>query len=145
MTVSRLAHVSLRTPNLETAREFYCGVLGLRAGYRPPFPFPGLWLYDESGVAVVHLIACSDGADGYLGRRESGVGDVLDHVAFAAQDWPSLKLRLETRGLSYQVRVVPELEQQQVFVRDPCGAVVELLFPADASAALPNRTRAAAL
>ena len=40
-----LNHYSIRTTDLAACDRFYCGLLGLQAGPRPPFPFPGLWLY----------------------------------------------------------------------------------------------------
>ena len=40
-----LDHVTLRTRDLEGAKAFFETVLGLEAGYRPVFPFPGYWLY----------------------------------------------------------------------------------------------------
>ena len=55
-----LNHFSIRTTDLEASRRFYADVLGLSVGPRPPFPFPGLWMYrgphDDMANAVVHLI-----------------------------------------------------------------------------------------
>ena len=55
-----LNHVSIRTSDLEACRRFYVDVLGLAAGPRPDFPFPGVWLYAGPTTAwsnaVVHVI-----------------------------------------------------------------------------------------
>lgn len=99
MGIARLGHYSIRTRDLETSLHFYRRVLGFRAGYRPPFPFPGAWLYaggDESDFGVVHLIGEDEGRGlrDYLGARESlcsGNG-AIDHVAFLATDWPETAL-----------------------------------------------------
>lgn len=128
MSALRLAHVSIRSRDLRASQAFYCGLLGLREGYRPPFPFPGLWLYDESDQAVIHLIGDGSGADDYLGARAIGSGGAFDHLALAAYDWPRMKARLDRAGIAYQTRIVPDLEQLQVFTRDPSGLVVELAF-----------------
>ena len=40
-----LNHFSIRSLDLDACERFYCGLLGLTKGPRPPFPFPGLWLY----------------------------------------------------------------------------------------------------
>ncbi len=59
MFIRKLAHYAVRTRDLEASRRFYEEVLQLRAGFRPPFAFPGVWLYageDESDLGVVHLI-----------------------------------------------------------------------------------------
>jgi len=128
-----LAHVSIRTRNLEASRKFYCDVLGLRVGYRPPFPFPGLWLYDDGDDAVIHLIAQAEGADGYLGARAGLGAGAFDHVALATDDADALRTRLSANDIGYQERLVPELEQRQLFVRDPNGVVVEFIFPGGSS------------
>jgi catechol 2,3-dioxygenase-like lactoylglutathione lyase family enzyme len=59
MPINKLAHFSVRTPDLEASKQFYAEVLGFREGFRPPFRFPGVWLYrggDEAEFGVVHLI-----------------------------------------------------------------------------------------
>jgi len=47
MTITKLAHYAIRTADLEASRRFYTEVIGFRVGYRPPFPFPGIWLYQD--------------------------------------------------------------------------------------------------
>jgi glyoxylase I family protein len=39
--IAMLHHVTLRTHDLEGTRAFFEAVLGLEAGYRPAFAFPG--------------------------------------------------------------------------------------------------------
>lgn len=59
MAISKLAHFSIRTTDMEATRRFYVDVMGFREGFRPPFQFPGIWLYqggDESDYGVVHII-----------------------------------------------------------------------------------------
>ncbi|MBI1196558.1 MAG: glyoxalase [Phenylobacterium sp.] len=136
MSLSRLAHVSIRARDLAASRRFYAEVLGLRDGSRPPFPFPGAWLYlgdDEADFGVVHLIG-DDGTDealsAYLGDRGGGTGGAVDHVAFLADDWPRLRARLTRLGVDFVERTVPALGLRQVFVTDPSGVVVELNYGA---------------
>ena len=45
MTICGLDHFNVVTSDLEASRRFYVRVLGLREGARPPFDFPGAWLY----------------------------------------------------------------------------------------------------
>jgi catechol 2,3-dioxygenase-like lactoylglutathione lyase family enzyme len=59
MPVTKLAHYSIRTAHLEKSCRFYERILGFKRGYRPPFDFPGLWLYkggDEADFGTVHII-----------------------------------------------------------------------------------------
>lgn len=136
----RLAHYAVRARDLAASVRFYERVLGLRAGPRPPFAFPGAWLYaagDEApdGQGVVHLIAAPDDGEGavaaYLGARAPATGSgAVDHIAFAADDWPAQRARCEAEGAPFTERTVPDLGLRQVFLIDPSGVTVELNYPA---------------
>lgn len=142
-----LNHFSIRTVDLDACERFYCGLLGLQKGPRPPFPFPGLWLYagetDKYDNAAVHIIGIDrndpEGLKKYLGDRDetslAGSGAV-DHVAFFATGLKETLERLEANGIEGRERTVPVLGLHQVFIDDPNGIVVELNFPAAEKAAL---------
>jgi len=150
-----LNHYSIRTADLAACERFYCGLLGLQVGPRPPFPFPGLWLYQgDTSVwanAAVHIIGIdpndAEGLKAYLGDREEvalqGSGAV-DHVAFFATGLPQMLQRLQAQNIELRERTVPLLGLHQVFVDDPNGIVVELNFPAAEKAALAAPAGAAA-
>ncbi len=137
-----LNHYSIRTADLAACEAFYCGLLGLQVGPRPPFPFPGLWLY-QGDTSVWD----PEGLKAYLGDREEvdlqGSGAV-DHVAFFATGLPEMLARLQAQGIAARERTVPLLGLHQVFVDDPNGIVVELNFPAPEKAALDAAATAAA-
>lgn len=142
-----LNHFSIRTVDLDECERFYCGLLGLKKGPRPPFPFPGLWLYagdtGDWANAVVHIIGIDrsdpEGLKKYLGDRDetslAGSGAV-DHVAFFATGLAETLARLKASGIEGRERTVPVLGLHQVFIDDPNGIVVELNFPAAEKAAL---------
>ena len=142
-----LNHFSIRTVDLDACERFYCGLLGLKKGPRPPFPFPGLWLYagetDRYDNAAVHIIGIDrndpEGLKKYLGDRDetslAGSGAV-DHVAFFATGLKETLERLKAQGIEGRERTVPVLGLHQVFIDDPNGIVVELNFPAAEKAAL---------
>jgi catechol 2,3-dioxygenase-like lactoylglutathione lyase family enzyme len=142
-----LNHFSIRSADLAACERFYCGLLGLQVGPRPPFPFPGLWIYaGDTAVyanAVVHIIGFDandpEGLKQYLGDRDEsslqGTG-VVDHVAFFATGLAATLQRLKDQGVPCRERTVPALGLYQVFVDDPNGVVVELNFPAEEKAAL---------
>jgi len=136
-----LNHYSIRTADLDACERFYCGLLGLQVGPRPPFPFPGLWLYsgDTSlwANAAVHIIGIDRndpaGLKQYLGDKDAGSlqgSGALDHVAFFATGLRDTLSRLAANGVACRERTVPLLGLHQVFVDDPNGIVVELNFPA---------------
>jgi catechol 2,3-dioxygenase-like lactoylglutathione lyase family enzyme len=153
VAINRLAHFSLRTPQLEISRRFYCEVLGFREGFRPAFDFPGAWLYhpgDDADFGVVHLIGIDPddprGLSDYLGDKGTDAlhgSAAVDHLAFLATDLPGMLDRLQAGGLDYRERTVPSLGLHQVFVEDPSGVTIELNFPAEEAAALEASAAAA--
>lgn len=122
MAIAGIDHYTILTDDLDATRRFYCDLLGLTDGPRPPFSFPGAWLY-AGGHPVVHVVA---------GRQipPGGTGAV-DHVAFRAQGDPdALAKRLDSEGFQVASRVVPASKIRQLFCNDPSGVKVELNFPA---------------
>jgi catechol 2,3-dioxygenase-like lactoylglutathione lyase family enzyme len=133
MAVTRLDHFTLRTPLMEETRRFFEQVAGLTAGPRPPFQFPGYWLYLD-GKAVVHL-APHDPSDrnlaAYLSDRPvSDDTGVVDHIAMRCIDLPAFEERLKTFGHSYRARTVPAQGEHQVFVTAPGRLTIEFIFDA---------------
>ena len=51
MSVGKLDHYNVSTRKLKETVQFYETVLGLNNGARPPFNFPGAWLYSEGHPA----------------------------------------------------------------------------------------------
>ncbi|MRX10302.1 glyoxalase [Pseudoduganella sp. FT25W] len=139
MGIRKLGHYSIRTGDLEASRRFYTEMLGLREGFRPPFKFPGIWLYDsndESDFGVVHIIGIDandpQGLKDYLGDKDEaslfGTGAV-DHVAFLATGLEDMRARLLRRAMDFTERTVPSLGLYQVFIADPSGVTIEMNYP----------------
>lgn len=145
MAVTKLAHYSIRTADLERSCAFYERILGFRRGYRPPFDFPGAWLYmddDERDFGTVHIIGIDPnnpaGLSAYLGDkalREAGTGTV-DHIAFLATGVAAMWETLRAEGIAWRDRTVPSLGLHQVFIEDPSGVTIELNYPAEEVAGL---------
>ena len=131
MPLENLNHVLVLAHDLEATRDFYCEVLGLRVGERPPFPFPGYWLY-LGDRAVVH-VAQGDGAATGAADRAAGTG-AIDHIAFEASGLADMRAHLARHGIAARHRAVPGAGLQQLFVRDPNGVTIELNFPASEAA-----------
>ena len=124
MAIVRPSHYSIRTTDLDRSQRFYTDVLQLRVGFRPPFNFPGVWLYpnsDESEFGIVHLIGVNPGS------HLQGSGSV-DHIAFLATDWPGTRQRCDSLGISYHEQPVSSLGLLQVFLVDPSGVTIELNY-----------------
>ncbi len=133
MRVMRLDHFTLRTPQMEETCRFFEQVAGLSVGPRPPFQFPGYWLYSD-GKAVVHL-APHDPSDRHLAaylsdRHVSDDTGVVDHIALRCVDLPAFEKRLSSLGYAYRARTVPALQEHQVFVMAPGQLTIEFIFDA---------------
>ena len=134
MGLTRIDHLSIRTTRLAETRKFYCDVLGMEDGYRPPFQFGGAWLY-SNGKSELHIVEIDHANPGpvvaYLGEKALTDADnsgSVDHLAFSAADVPGMKARFEALGVPYRERLVPSLNLTQLFVDDPNGITIELNF-----------------
>jgi len=126
MTTLGLDHYNIRAPAelLEVVRDFYCELLGLVPGPRPPLPIPGHWLY-AGEHPVVHLSATEAPPAETQAARATGW---LGHVAFACSDPAAAREQMERMGVEYATAVIPSLRQLQYFLTDPAGIRVELNF-----------------
>lgn len=123
--VAGIHHFTIRcTPaELDTVRNFYRDVLGMRAGPRPAFDFPGHWMY-VGDVALVHLAAIAPVTS--EGSRSSGSG--FDHVSLHSRGLQATRNRLKELAIPYDELPVPGWPLQQIFLRDPTGSKIELTF-----------------
>lgn len=131
MGLKHIEHYFIYASDLEKSRGFYEGVLGFEVGYRPPFDFPGYWLY-LGGSPCVHLgTAGSASVAHYLGDHETAPRadtGALDHVAFRGEDFETYRAHLDACGIQYRHREVPDMKLQQLFVKDPDGLTLEFNF-----------------
>ena len=134
MPLRNLNHFLILARDLEATRDFYVNVLGLTVGPRPPFEFPGYWLY-LGDRAVVHLAGRRDDRGDRGDRGTSGTGPI-DHVAFEASGLKDMVSRLEWHAVAHRHRKVPGQGLHQVFIEDPDGVTIELNFSAAEGAEL---------
>lgn len=123
----RFDHVNVSMGSAKALRALFEGVMGFVPGHRPPFPFPGLWLY-EGDQAVVHAV--DDAA------LSAAAGELrFGHVAFRSDEPASRVIeRVRRSALPFKVAQVPEDNTAQIFVLLPGGLVVELDVPNDVTA-----------
>lgn len=127
MPAAAMNHFTILTDDLDKTLTFYAEVLDLHPGARPPFTFPGAWLYARDGKEpILHVIA---------GRQKQDlVKGVIDHMAFTGRDLAGTLRGLKTRGIEHDLRRLPEFGTWQLFFYDPNGAKVELDFDASEQA-----------
>ncbi len=126
MSIEKLEHLTIRVSDLDDSIRFYTDVLGLRNGGRPPFSFPGAWLY-AGDVPVVHLVAER--------AFDAAAQNAVDHIGFVGTDPDGTLARLKAQDVEYETRKVPLLGSLQVFLTDPNGVRIEVNFPHAVSAA----------
>ena len=102
-------------------RDFYCDVVGLTEGFRPPFERFGFWLY-IGDKDVIHLITPKEG-DGRSLQKSS-----FDHIAFKTGEYESVLKRLKSLNISFEEKPIPGMATHQIFLKDPAGNRVELNF-----------------
>lgn len=132
MPVHRLDHVNLRAAGsaFVALREFYCQVLGLRTGERPPLASAGLWLY-AGADPIVHLVEVPEAAA--PAASAALPGRAFDHLAFACAGLEETLSRLGKLGVANTVQANPVTHQVLVRLEDPSGLGIELVFPAGRS------------
>jgi catechol 2,3-dioxygenase-like lactoylglutathione lyase family enzyme len=126
MAVEGMNHFTILTDDVERTVGFYGEFLGLTAGPRPDFAFPGAWLC-ANGAPILHVIG---------GRPKSELkAGVIDHMAFTGRDLSGTLAKLKARGLEHICRRQVGSGVWQVFFFDPNGARVEIDFAAEETAA----------
>ena len=108
MTIQAMNHFTVLARDLAATKAFYIGLLGLTDGPRPPFDFPGAWLY-VGNQAVLHIVA---------GRP------IPAHRRRQPHHWSDIEIMRRQAGNG----------PWQLFCHDPNGAKVELDFSPDEAA-----------
>jgi len=130
MSVTAVNHFTILTDDLPSTLAFYEEHLNLKPGARPPFTFPGAWLYADAGKGpdpILHIVAGVDKA-----RLVKGV---IDHMAFSGKGLAAAVAKLKAKQVQYDLRQLPGYGTWQLFFFDPNGARVEIDF--DKSEAAP--------
>ncbi len=125
MTVTACNHFTVLTDDLAATLAFYEAHLNLKPGARPPFSFPGAWLYADGGRGpdpILHIVAG-------IGR-ERLVKGVLDHMAFSGRGLAAAAAKLEASDVKYELRRLPAYGTWQLFFFDPNQAKIEIDYDA---------------
>jgi catechol 2,3-dioxygenase-like lactoylglutathione lyase family enzyme len=133
MPLTQMEHFLVLTDDIDATRDFYCNVLGLRQGPRPPLRFTGYWVY----LGEVPCIHIADWRSYQAHARETGIAistraagtGPVDHIAFNATDYDAVKARLQAHGVKPAENLVPKVGLRQLFFCDPNGVKIELNIP----------------
>ena len=114
-------HTSFPVQDLERARAFYEGVLGLREKPRPArLTFPGAWY--QAGACEVHLIQPPQGIE--VGDPPPALNPFARHAAFAVASYERTLAHLKEHGVEV---FETNAEIGQMWVCDPDGNIIELI------------------
>lgn len=119
MTIAYLDHVNIRTGALDRLVRFYCDIIGLSDGPRPPFDFNGAWLYCGDRAAV-HLIEVAE--------TPTSETPSLEHFAFVGTDLAAFVGRLEAADYPFRSVFVPGTKIEQIRLQDPDGNQLHVDF-----------------
>jgi catechol 2,3-dioxygenase-like lactoylglutathione lyase family enzyme len=119
-----LNHVNIVTEKVDETRAFFERVLGLTSGYRPDFDFDGAWLY-AGDKPVIHLQALASSKNRPAGEP-IGLG-ALDHASFEVASIAEARERLTANAVKFREVRSPDGRNDQIFFREPNGAVIELI------------------
>lgn len=132
MALQKMEHFLVLTDDIGATRDFYCEVLGLEEGVRPPLGFPGYWVY-LGDTPVIHIAEWESYTDhserlGIPVTRRAGSTGSFDHIAFNGSGTEDMRRKLDALGVPYSVNDVPAAGLVQLFLDDPNGVKIELNF-----------------
>jgi len=133
MALEFMEHFLIQSVDIETTKDWWVNVLGMRVGPSPDFKFPVYWLY-IGDKDVLHLTEgganTSENRKKFLGQQSEATrgSGVVDHVAFRATGLPEMMEHLNRLGVKYTKRMVDDQGLFQLFLMDPNGVKVELNF-----------------
>lgn len=118
--ISGIQHASFIIADIESAVDFYHGVLGMTLlPDRPDLGYPGAWL--QTGQQQIHLLQLPN-PDPVEGRPQHGGRD--RHVALWIDDLTALVETLKTAGIAYSLS---RSGRRALFCRDPDGNALEFI------------------
>jgi glyoxylase I family protein len=95
LDIETIHHVSLVVTNLDGARAFYSGVLGLEETDRPEFPFDGAWY--RLGDRSLHLIVPGPGDEPTF-RQDKAIDSHDAHFAIRVRSYRQAVEHLQSKG-----------------------------------------------
>jgi glyoxylase I family protein len=115
-------HVTIRTRDITTTRDFFVDLFDLKEGTRPQAirRIPGFWLY-ANDKPIVHII-------GAYGGNSEPQAEAIDHVGLKLEGYDAFRKKLEDRNIRYSPMDIPELSERRLFFRAPGGPLLEAVF-----------------
>jgi catechol 2,3-dioxygenase-like lactoylglutathione lyase family enzyme len=122
--MTALAHVNIRTADLDRSVAFYRDVLGLvpRPAATRPSSIDHIWMTDDQGIPCIHLQRTNHPA------AEPGEHAGFHHLALACSNPVEWRRKLGSMAVDFHESDFAGARMRQFNLRDPDGILVELLF-----------------
>lgn len=114
-------HVSLNVTDLESAKNFYEQILGLKEIKRPNFDFPGAWY--EINNQQLHLIVLPSSQ---TIRKDKKLSSREGHFALRVENYHLTLDWLKKNGIEVLEKYNSVSGFAQIFCADPDGNLIEL-------------------
>lgn len=147
MTVRRLDHCNVLSPDLAATVAFYTDLLEMKVGPPPSGDMTRtVWIHDDEGFPILHVQSVDPAnPEAKFADIRKRLGDLIDrldmerlrdtgsieHVALQCVGYERLKKRCEQRGIPLRTNFVQRSGVRQIFLQDPNGVLLELNFPGD--------------
>ena len=122
-----LDHVTLRTRDLHSTRDFLIQVLDLEERPRPEEiqrRIAGHWLYADE-QPMFHLIPSFGPSPGTGIDRAA---EAIDHVGIHMNGYSEFRRKLDRLEVPYSLMDLPEIGERRVFFHTPGGPLLEAVF-----------------
>ena len=117
--LENIDHVTIKTNNLTSIKNFYVNVLGLKVSKsRPNFKFKGVWLKLKNR-SIIHVIETP---------KIIHKGDSIDHFAFKGISIKDTKKTLNKHSIRFFEQKTPDNKNAQIFLTDPDNNKIEITF-----------------
>jgi catechol 2,3-dioxygenase-like lactoylglutathione lyase family enzyme len=134
-----LHHPALAVPDMQTALDFYCGVLGFRVVMEAELPSGWDPMARALGLAdsacKIRMLRKGNSCIEFFEFKEREAGDPLrpvnrtgiSHIALATDDFDADHAVLLAAGVPFNTQPFGEAPHRFAYGRDPFGNVIELL------------------
>lgn len=116
-------HITIRTQDLATTRDFLVQVLDLEERPRPKEiqrRIAGHWLY-AGDHPFFHLIPSR-------GFGQDHAAEAIDHVGIHLDGYAEFRTKLDELDVPYSLMDLPEIDERRVFFHTPGGPLLEAVF-----------------
>lgn len=135
MPISGFDHYTIRARDVDVSARFYNIIMGFRTQVLESFAFPFRLMF-HGDQALVHLLGSGPALDDFLNRHAPCYQDKperitgnMEHVAFNATGLAEFKQRLQSEGIAFVERDLPDYGVAQLMFDDPDGIEIEVNFP----------------